>query len=106
MKKYIFILLACLVSAGAMLTSCQDVQEPNNNVPTLGGVTVKQNVKQVLNVTLQYPSLNDNGIERAYYLLSTSSDMSDSKELNASMSSGYYMPEKTARFRAESCHRV
>jgi len=90
MKKYIFILLACLVSAGAMLTSCQDVQEPYNNVPTLGGVTVKQNVKQVLNVTLQYPSLNDNGIERAYYLLSTSSDMSDSKELNASMSSGYY----------------
>ena len=90
MKKNIFILLACLVSAGAMLTSCQDVQEPYNNVPTLGGVTVKQNVKQELNVTLQYPSLNDNGIERAYYLLSTSSDMSDSKELNASMSSGYY----------------
>jgi len=90
MKKKIYILLACLVSAGAILTSCQNVEDPYNNVPTLGEVTVMQDTKQELNVTLQYPRTYYDYAVSAYYLLSTSPDMSNATELSASTSGNYY----------------
>ena len=81
MKKNILILLACLVSAGAMLTSCQDVQSPINTVPYLNEVTVTPNSKMDLNYTISH--INSDYTRAAtsgYFLVSESPDI---KEENA-----------------------
>ncbi len=83
MKQKLYIFLACLVSAGAMLTSCQDVHSPYNAVPVLDQVTVST-TKQDLSMMLSHYMVDNDYYTNSYFLVSQSADMSNPELVNAS----------------------
>lgn len=78
----ILFLLATMLSTNSLLTSCQDLDEPWNNVPTLTtGDTDLVGVVPVLWGTLADFNVYTRG--EFYFLVSTNEDMSDAQRFDA-----------------------
>ena len=80
MKKHIYsilLLLVTLLGANSLLTSCQDLDEPQNNIPVLvtGDAELSGNVPCLFGSVADYNYSYSSG--EYYFLVSTHEDMSD-----------------------------
>lgn len=81
MKQKILYLLAWLAPVGMLLTSCQDVDEPYNNIPELGNMSVALDEDNTAHATLYYYS--SDRYWGSYFLVSRWPDMGDPIRIDA-----------------------